>query len=295
MTEAPEAALSNLQLTVVGSLNIDITARVASLPTPGETIGNGQLSREPGGKGANQAVAASRLGATVRMIGAVGDDEAGGLLIDTLTAANVDVAAIHVVDAATGTALITVDREGENQIAVCPGANHTLTVDPAQLKDTTCVLVQLEIPLSVVRDVSTAAPGFLAINAAPATTLPAEIIDRADLIIVNDSEAQQLPEVHRAELLAITHGAGGATLYREGVEIAHTPGRHATVRNTVGAGDAFCAALTIALASGVDAAEALTVAAEIGAAAVEDVHSQPKLSKWDRYRTLPTDEIPLQV
>jgi hypothetical protein len=116
-------------VTVVGSINLDIIATTDRLPTAGETIGGGVLQQQPGGKGANQAVAAARLGGSARMIGAVGDDAQGRLMLEALSAAGVDTSDVAVLDGdATGTALIVVDRDGENQIVVCPGANAAFSL-----------------------------------------------------------------------------------------------------------------------------------------------------------------------
>ena len=116
-------------VTVVGSINLDIIATTDRLPTAGETVGGGVLQQQPGGKGANQAVAAARLGGSARMIGAVGDDAQGRLMLESLSGAGVDTADVAVLDGdATGTALIVVDRDGENQIVVCPGANAGVLV-----------------------------------------------------------------------------------------------------------------------------------------------------------------------
>jgi len=182
-------------LCVVGSINIDVTASVRRLPGAGETVLGGTLRRDAGGKGANQAVAAARLGARVRMVGAVGDDEDGRAMLLNLREAGVDASGVWLGEAATGTALITVDADGENQIVVCPGANDTVTIDGVTFAEDEAVLAQLEIPDATVAALADAVPGFLAVNAAPARPLPASLVERADLIIVNETEYALLPEV----------------------------------------------------------------------------------------------------
>lgn len=145
-------------LAVVGSANVDITAMTEHLPRAGETVGPGRLRRDPGGKGANQAVAAARLGARTRMIGAVGDDEDGTWMLATLQAAGVDVAHVRRAADHTGTALITVDAEGENQIVVCPGANRLVTTDGVEFGPDEVVLAQVEIPVEVVAGLADVCP-----------------------------------------------------------------------------------------------------------------------------------------
>ncbi|MBF4595726.1 ribokinase [Curtobacterium flaccumfaciens] len=277
------SALSAVDLTVVGSLNFDVTARAAALPAPGETIGGGTLAHSPGGKGANQAAAAARLGATVRMIGAIGDDEAGISLSAALRDAGVDIGSIAITRESTGTALIVIDTAGENQIVVCPGANDAIAIDPDTIRSAPAILLQFEIPPAVVEEICRTAEGFLAINAAPAREMPTWMVERADLIVVNDSEAAAQPGVRAAKRLVITHGGDGASFYRDGELAVHVPAVRATVRNTVGAGDAFCAALTCGLLAGIDSRVALEAAAAIGAAAVEDTRSQPLFDRWEQY------------
>jgi ribokinase len=260
---------------VVGSLNVDLTAVAERLPSPGETIGNASLSRNAGGKGANQAAAASRLGASVRMIGAVGDDADGVWLLDELREAGVDVADVQVVDAPTGTALIAVDRDAENQIVVCPGANAQLRGADVSIDDGEIVLSQLEIDMSIVLQLAAAKPAFFALNAAPAQPLPAELIERVDLFIVNESEYALMPELRAAKRVAVTYGGDGAAMFHDNVEVARVPAVKVQPVNTVGAGDAFCAALTLAITAGLSDEDSLRAACAVGAAAVEDDSSQP--------------------
>ena len=272
-----------LPLTVVGSINVDLTARAERLPQAGETVGGGRLVREAGGKGANQAAAAARLGARVRMIGAVGTDADGAWMRAELDAAGVDTSAIRTSDEPTGVALIVVDREGENQIAVCEGANGQVDLDGVVFGADEAVLAQLEISMDLVVALAERVPGYLAVNAAPARDLPDAVRERADLIIVNETEYALIPALRTAKRVAVTYGADGARLYESGVEVASAPAVKTTVENTVGAGDAFCAALTIGLASGVPAADALAAACAVGAAAVADPRSQPLLASYDTY------------
>ncbi|OJX75314.1 MULTISPECIES: ribokinase [unclassified Leifsonia] len=270
-------------LVVVGSINVDVTAIADRLPTPGETIGGGVLQRHAGGKGANQAAAASRLGARVRMVGAVGDDADGGWMLDELREAGVDVTAVRRVATATGTALIAVDHDGENQIVVCPGANAEVSLADVEIGDEEVVLTQLEVDLQVVLDLAAGTRAFLAVNAAPARPLPAELIDRVELFIVNESEYALMPELAGAARVAVTYGGDGAALYERGTEVARVPAVRVRPVNTVGAGDAFCAALTIALTSGATDEEALRAACAVGAAAVAHPGSQPPFAPLASY------------
>jgi ribokinase len=267
-------------LTVVGSINEDITIRTPKLLEPGETITAHAVSTGLGGKGANQAVAAARLAGSSSLIGAVGTDDAGGRLVHGLSVAEVDVSNVVRVSGSSGTAFVTVDDEGENAILVIPGANHALTV-PEHLDGP--VLCQLEIPLEAVVAAGEATAGFFAVNAAPAHRLPASLVDRADLIIVNESEYQALPEVRMARLLVVTLGSAGAVAYAEGKEIASCPAPRVSAVSTVGAGDAFCAALVLALANERSLETAMRAACAVGAAAVESDAAQPKLGPLDTY------------
>ncbi|KAA9108401.1 ribokinase [Microbacterium rhizomatis] len=270
-------------LVVVGSINVDLTASVARLPGAGETVLGGTLERLPGGKGANQAAAASRLGGAVRMVGAVGDDADGQWMLQSLRDAGVDTADVWLGATATGTALITVDAAGENQIVVCPGANADVSLDGVRFAPDDAVLAQLEIPFEVVAQLVDA-PGYLAINAAPARPLTEALVHRADLIIVNETEFALLPELESAQLVAVTYGGDGAALRRHGREVARVAAPRVEVVSSVGAGDAFCAAITLALHAGWDDHDALRAACAVGADAVTHAAAQPPLRALHSYR-----------
>ncbi|WP_203579904.1 ribokinase [Microbacterium hibisci] len=271
------------ELTVVGSINVDLVARVERAPGRGETVGDGVLARQPGGKGANQAVAAARLGATVRMVGAVGSDDMGAYLLDSLATAGVDTSDVQIVDGESGMALIVVDGDGENSIVVCAEANSRIDPERVAVPDDSAVLAQLEIADGVIERAISATSGFVALNAAPARPFSAALLERVDLFIVNEHEYELLPELRTARSVAVTLGADGAMLLRNGEVVARCAARRAEVVNTVGAGDAFCAALTIGLIRGEDPRAALARACEVGAAAVEDPASQPQLRPLDEY------------
>ncbi|SMX72408.1 ribokinase [Brevibacterium iodinum ATCC 49514] len=270
-------------LTVVGSINADLTATTTRLPAAGETVGGGRLSRSPGGKGANQAAAAARLGARTRMIGAVGADSDGQAMLHALRAAGVNTDDIAEVAAETGAALIMVDADGENQIAVCEGANASVSLDGIEFGADEAVLTQLEISLDLISELATRVPGFLAVNAAPALPLPAEVVDRADLIIVNEYEHSQLPQLQTAKLVAVTYGAKGSALLARGEQIAFAEAVPAKPVSTVGAGDAYCAALTLGLTSGLEPERALRAANAVGAAVVKVASAQPQFDRFETY------------
>ena len=270
-------------LCVVGSINVDLTASVPRLPAAGETVLGATLRRDAGGKGANQAVAAARLGARVRMVGAVGDDDDGHRMLQNLRDAGVDTSGVWLGDQPTGTALITVDASGENQIVVCPGANADVTIDGVAFTPEEAVLAQLEVPMSTVAGLAVAVPGYLAVNAAPAQELPASLIDRADLIIVNETEYALIPALRGARLVAVTYGAAGAALRAHGAEIARVGAPRVNAVSSVGAGDAFCAAITLALRAGWEPEAALRAACAVGADAVTRPGAQPPLRGLDAY------------
>lgn len=270
-------------LCVVGSINVDISVTVSELPLPGETVrGRGPI-RGAGGKGANQAAAAARLGAAVRMLGAVGDDTDGQAMVANLRRAGVDTSGIRVVAEPTGTALITVDATGENTIVVCAGANDAVEGAGPFAPDE-AVLAQLEIPPHTIETLAASVSGFFALNAAPARDVPPSVLRRADLVIVNDAEFAALPAVSAARLVVVTHGARGASLWRDGERVLTAPSPVVDAVNAVGAGDAFSAAITLAVHAGWPDEVALAAACAVGADAVTHVGAQPPLRSLDEYR-----------
>jgi len=252
-----------VELTVVGSINLDLVALVERLPRPGETVGGSELARFAGGKGANQAVAAARLGARVRMVGAVGDDAFAVGALQGLDDAGVELELER--RGTTGVALIFVDAAGENEIVVVPGANALLT--PREVDG--AVLCQLEVPDEVVLAAAGRA-SFFALNAAPARPVDVE----PDLLVVNRLEHEV---VSRGKLVAITYGAEGAALFENGREVARArPPRVEAVDGTA-AGDAFTACLVVSLLEGRGREEALVRACAAGAIAASRLGAQPSL------------------
>lgn len=264
-------------VTVVGSVNLDLVATCERLPRPGETVSAGSFARYPGGKGANQALASRRAGADVSLIAAVGGDREADVALSHLRADGVDLGAAIVTDEPTGTALITVDAQGENQIVVVPGANAHLTPDRVDVSEADLVLCQLEIPMEAVRAAAASATGMFCLNTAPARDIPDEVLDRADLLIMNEGERDllrdTLTDVHA--LVVVTLGAAGAKAYRSGRLVAEAHPPPVTVVDTVGAGDAFCGTLVVALMSHDSLASALRWACAAGALATTKVGAQP--------------------
>lgn len=280
----PVAPLVAPTLTVVGSINLDITATASRLPSPGETVGGGVFRQQPGGKGANQAVAAARLAGSSRMVGAVGQDDAGLSLIGAMAGAGVDVQDIAQMEAATGTALVLVDAEGENQIVVCPGANGSVSLEGVSFADKEAVLCQLEVDQNVVLEAARRTKGFFVLNAAPAAPIIPELLERCDLVIVNETEYELIPALRDAPLVAVTYGGEGSAIFVDGERVAEAPAvRVSDIANTIGAGDAFCAALVLALQSGLEYGHALAAANAVGADAVRDSSSQPALKPLEHY------------
>jgi ribokinase len=256
------------RITVVGSANIDLVARCERLPRPGETVTGATFDRVPGGKGANQAVAAARLGARVRFVGRVGRDE---LTLRALEREGVDVGGVGRDDGESGVALILVDAQGENVIVVAPGANDRLAADDVIVGDTDAVICQQEIPAAAVAAAAAAAP-FFCLNAAPAR---GRLELAPDLLVVNRYEHEQIGAY--AGLVALTSGAEGAVLLQDGREIAAArPPRVRAVDGTA-AGDAFCAALVVGLLEGRERGAALTRACAAGALAASRPGAQPSL------------------
>jgi ribokinase len=257
-------------LTVLGSVNLDLVARCERLPQPGETVSDATFDRFPGGKGANQAVGAARLGARVTMIGAVGHDPFAETALAGLREAGVELDVAEV-DAPTGVALIYVDAAGETEIVVAPGANGEAKA-PAQAEN---VLCQLEIPVEAVAAAARSTTGFFALNAAPAKPVPFEVLGRADLVVVNRYELDALAEAPR--LTALTLGAEGAVLLEDGEEVVRAAPPEVDAVDGTAAGDAFTACLVVSLLEGRDREEALRRACAAGASAASRLGAQPSL------------------
>ncbi|MFJ7497426.1 ribokinase [Streptomyces sp. NPDC097727] len=277
-------------LLVVGSANADLVIGVERRPAAGETVLGSDLVVHPGGKGANQAVAAARLGArTAALLARVGDDTHGRLLIQSQREAGVDTVGMLVGGAPTGVALITVDPSGDNSIVVSQGANARLTPEDVRaaaslLHASRVVSAQLEIPLETVVEVVRNLPSGtrFVLNPSPPRPLPAEVLAACDPLIVNEHEARVItgaaldgsPEDWAAALLALGPRSVVVTLGSEGALVAtaesmtRVPSVKVDAVDTTGAGDAFTAALAWRLGTGSSLPDAAAYAARVGAAAV---------------------------
>ncbi len=273
---------------VVGSINMDLAVQVEQLPRPGDTVLGERLLTIPGGKGANQAVAAARLGATVRMIGRVGGDAFGHELVAGLREDGVDVSGIGF-DAGepSGVALIVVEKGGQNTVTVAPGANARMGADEvgrlrAVLRRGDVVVTQLEIPLETVLAVVACAHEVgarVVLNAAPSAALTGRTLPDVDVLVVNEREADDLggpARLRAAKALVVTLGAEGAVLYEHDRETRVDPRRVEAVDATA-AGDAFVGALALALARGDSVVDAVRLGNAAGAAAATKVGARPSL------------------
>lgn len=253
-------------ITVVGSVNLDLVARVERLPRAGETVTDAVFARVRGGKGANQAVACARLGADVTLVCSVGIDVFAEEALPqeerlTLAAARVE--------APTGVALILVDANGENQIAVAPGANSELR--DFELPPSDAVLVQLEIPDEAVRRAWEQSTGLFCLNAAPARPIDVD----AELTVVNRYELEVLRR--RDGFVAVTLGAEGAILLEDGEEVARAEPPPVDAVDGTAAGDAFTACLLVSWLEGIEPEAALQRACAAGALAAARFGAQPSL------------------
>ncbi len=256
------------RLTVLGSLNLDLIVQTEYLPKAGETVTGGKFTALPGGKGANVALAAQRLGAQVQFIAAHGADDYARQALTHLTQSSVDLSALTALDNEhTGMAFITVAADGENQIAVASGANAALKPEHLPVITSGALLTQFEIPLTTISAAIQDFKGFVSINASPVMDVPRALFRRADLIIVNESEYTAYKDALRAYdgLLAVTLGGRGARLLKGGQTLAAAAPPPVTVIDTTGAGDSFAAALTTALLEGQAPQEALEFACTVGA------------------------------
>ena len=275
-----------MQLVVIGSSNMDLVVKLKRLPRPGETVTGGQFFEKHGGKGANQAVAAARAGANVIFISCLGDDDFGKEMTRSFQQEGIDVSMIQTDDvSATGTALIMVDENGENSIAVAPGANHKLRSDPIKAEfhngDGLIVLLQGEIQAEALVDII----GFMhsiqariVVNLAPMVTLPLECLNKVGVLIVNEVEANDLMSIYAFDnnqssvmeslntnlkpTVIVTHGRHGVK-YMENDVVKDQPAFEVTPIDTTAAGDVFCGALCSRLVMG----ESLSHAIRYGAAA----------------------------
>ena len=263
-------------IVVVGSVNLDLVARVHRLPSAGETLAAHELRRVPGGKGANQALAARRLGAHVALVAAVGADPAATEALALLRADGVDLSGvIEHPDLPTGHALVTVDDDGETTIVVAAGANDAVVA--GDLGQADAVLTVLEVPDATVAAAAAHVGGLFVLNAAPARAVAPEVLRRADLVVVNRAEYAELDGLDAAGAVAVTLGGEGAQLRRGGRVVARAEPPPTTVVDGTGAGDCFTAALTVALLTGRSDAEALRYACAAGALAVSRPGAQPGL------------------
>lgn len=269
-------------VTSVGSLNLDLTITVEALPAPGETVLGTSSARAAGGKGGNQAAAAQAAGASVAMVARVGADDAGELLLDDLARRGIDVSTvIRAREGHSGTATIAVDaRRGENLIIVDPGANAELRPDDVgvgAVRDATVVLAQLEVPIAAVLAACRHACGRLILNPSPspAITLPEDLVGRAAVLVVNQSELGALastptprgPEDAAAAVRSlgasrptiVSLGAAGAVV-DDGVALHQLVAPSVAPVDTTGAGDCFCGILAARLAAGDELVEAARLA-----------------------------------
>lgn len=287
---------------VVGSINQDFVLRVERRPKPGETVTGAQLSTHNGGKGANQAAAAALLGASVTLLGRVGDDKFGKPLIRALLDRGIDTSlVVQLSEETTGAAFITVTPDGENAIAVAPGANRCLTPDDVDaaskvIQDAHILVVQMEVPLETVRravEISAAEGTRALLNLAPPFEIPRALLEKLDPLVVNEHEASFLlgskvegvdgalsvaPELLSLgpRSVVITIGAAGAVAANSD-STAHLPAPRTDVVDTTGAGDAFVGALALKLAQGASLKEAAAYAVRAGAAAVTKEGAQASL------------------
>jgi ribokinase len=289
-------------IVVLGSLNMDLVVRAKHIPRPGETVRGEGFSTIPGGKGANQAAAAARLGAKVEMIGRVGGDSFGPLLLDNLRAQGVGVAHVRAdPEAPSGIAMIILDAEGENAIVVAPGANGRVSLEDVRaaselIREARYLIMQFEIPLEVVWGAIELARQLgtrVVLNPAPAYPAEPELLRGAHYLVANESEAQILTGVEVTDLatarkagdallatglscVILTLGADGALLLTP-EQVVHVPARKVKVVDTTAAGDAFIGGLAVALLRGFSLVEAVRYATCAGTLATTVLGAQTSL------------------
>lgn len=282
---------------VVGSLNMDLVVRAPRFPAPGETISGEDLAIIPGGKGANQAVAASRLGAAVSMLGRVGSDVFGQSLLDNLIHNRVDVNRVRRDISATGTATIIVDAHGQNSIVLSPGANgKVMPADVADLPDAKILILQFEIPSETVLRAAQQAreKGMrVIVNPAPARTMDKALLESVDILVPNESElslltGETVTDIASAEtaarilmkqgagMVVVTMGARGSLAVTKNERFI-APSFNVEVVDTTAAGDAFIGGLAVSLVENKLLEKVLTFANACGALATTKFGAQPSL------------------
>lgn len=297
------------EVVVVGSVNVDLLTTVSRHPGPGETVHGREMRVLPGGKGANQALAAARLGAKTRLIAAVGEDANAVVALESLRAEEVDLSGVLKCGAATGLAMVTVDDGGENTIVVVPGANARMDTEAIwnsrqSIATAAVLVVQGEIPPVATETAIAIATGRVVLNLAPVVALTREAFGAADPLVVNEHEAAlvlrwltpQLPvPAEHEDLLAalaasgpvsvvLTRGARGA-MFSDGNDIHSVSSPKVHVTDTTGAGDAFVGALSCRLAAGASLGEAVEFAVRVGAYTVQRFGTQLSYPTYE-------DELP---
>ncbi|MDX8049386.1 ribokinase [Lentzea sp. BCCO 10_0798] len=274
-------------LLVLGSANADLVVEVGRRPAGGETVLGGDTVVLPGGKGANTAVAAARVGASVALVGAVGGDGYGSLLRESLESSGVDTALVKTSSRPTGIAYITVTPDGENSIVVSPGANADVSpsdVDSLSFDGAAVLTCSLEVPLeTVVHAIGAASRAGVrtVLNLSPVAELPAETLRQLTVLIVNEHEAAQLASDWRSLLelgpssAIVTLGSRGAAVVQESGVVEVPAIEVSEVVDTTGAGDAFAGALSARLAEGDDLVQAARYAAKVAALSVTKAGAQP--------------------
>lgn len=273
------------RVAIVGSANVDLVHTVARIPAPGETVTAETFERFPGGKGLNQAIAASRAGAPTSFIGAIGGDEHGAVVRQALTEAGIETGLLRQTSAPTGTAMVTLDASGENNIVILPGANALLRElskeDTALIAATAVLVCQLEVPDSVILEAAIAARtagAMVILNPAPVRNLPPELLDIVDVLIVNEHEAKLLnADRLRVPYMLTTLGSQGVLLVEQDADPIRIPARRTIALDTTGAGDTFVGVFAAGLAAGNSAEGAARRATVAASLSVESKGAVPSI------------------